>query len=79
MRSTVILLNTIDKVKSFVSDVSKFDVDMELVSGKYVVDAKSILGIFSLHLLRPMELQIYGDDVTSEEVLQSIQNYVFVS
>ena len=41
-------LNSIDKVKSFVNDITKFDYDFDLVSGRYVIDAKSIMGIFSL-------------------------------
>ena len=47
MKTVRISLNSIDKVKSFVNDLSKFDVDFDLVSGRYVIDAKSIMGIFS--------------------------------
>ena len=48
MKTVQISLNSIDKVKSFVNDISKFDFDFDLVSGRYVIDAKSIMGIFSL-------------------------------
>ena len=48
MKTVRISLNSIDKVKSFVNDLTKFDVDFDLVSGRYVIDAKSIMGIFSL-------------------------------
>ena len=50
MKTVKISLNSIDKVKSFVNDLTKFDTDFDLVSGRYVIDAKSIMGIFSLDL-----------------------------
>lgn len=56
----LIKLNSVDKVKSFVNRVSKFDEDIDLVSGRYVVDAKSLLGIFSLDLSKPIELETKG-------------------
>ena len=58
MKTVRISLNSIDKVKSFVNDLSKFDVDFDLVSGRYVIDAKSIMGIFSLDLSKPIDLNI---------------------
>ncbi len=53
-----IKLDTIDKVKKFVRIVSEFEGDFYIVSGKYVIDAKSILGIFSIDLSKPVTLQI---------------------
>ena len=50
MKTVKISLNSIDKVKAFVNDVTKFNTDFDLVSGRYVIDAKSIMGIFSLDL-----------------------------
>ena len=47
MKTVLISLNSIDKVKSFVNSITKFDYDFDLVSGRYVIDAKSIMGIFS--------------------------------
>ena len=52
MKTVQISLNSIDKVKSFVNDITKFDYDFDLVSGRYVIDAKSIMGIFSLYYNR---------------------------
>ena len=46
MKTVKISLNSIDKVKSFVNDITKYDYDFDLVSGRYVIDAKSIMGIF---------------------------------
>ena len=62
MKTVQISLNSIDKVKSFVNDITKFDVDIDLVSGRYVIDAKSIMGIFSLDLSKPIELNIHADN-----------------
>ena len=53
MKTVTINLGSIDKVKSFVNDITKFDSDFDLVSGRYVIDAKSIMGIFSLDLSKP--------------------------
>ena len=55
MKTVSISLNSIDKVKAFVNDISKYDFDFDLVSGRYVIDAKSIMGIFSLDLSKPIE------------------------
>ena len=67
MRTVHISLNSIDKVKSFVNDLAKFDADFDLVSGRYIIDAKSIMGIFSLDLSKPIDLNIHTEN-NSEEI-----------
>ena len=63
MKTVRISLNSIDKVKSFVNELVRYsDVDFDLVSGRYVIDAKSIMGIFSLDLSKPIDLNIHADD-----------------
>ncbi len=62
MKTVKISLNSIDKVKAFVNDVTKFNTDFDLVSGRYVIDAKSIMGIFSLDLSKPIDLAIHAED-----------------
>ena len=62
MKTVTINLGSIDKVKSFVNDITKFDNDFDLVSGRYVIDAKSIMGIFSLDLSKPIDLNIHNED-----------------
>ena len=52
-----IMLDSINSVKSFVNIVSKYDFDIDLTSGRYVVDAKSIMGIFSLDLSKPIKVE----------------------
>ena len=73
MKTIQISLNSIDKVKSFVNDISKFDFD--LVSGRYVIDAKSIMGIFSLDLSRPIDLNIHAEE-NVDEVLETLKPYM---
>lgn len=75
MKTVQIYLNSIDKVKSFVNDISKFDYDFDLVSGRYVVDAKSIMGIFSLDLAKPLDLNIHTEEGV-DEVLESLKLYI---
>ncbi len=61
MKTVKIQLNSIDKVKSFVNDISRFDTDFDLISGRYIIDAKSIMGIFSLDLSKPIDLAIHEE------------------
>ncbi|MCR4763578.1 MAG: HPr family phosphocarrier protein [Lachnospiraceae bacterium] len=75
MKTVKISLNSIDKVKSFVNDITKFDNDFDLVSGRYVIDAKSIMGIFSLDLSKPIDLNIHADD-DAENVMKALQPYL---
>lgn len=62
MKKVKILINSIDKVKRFVSIANKFTTTMDIASGRYIIDAKSIMGIFSMDLNRPMELIIHSKD-----------------
>lgn len=75
MKTVQISLNSIDKVKSFVNDIAKFDYDFDLVSGRYVVDAKSIMGIFSLDLAKPLDLNIHTEEGV-DEVMEFLQPYL---
>ena len=67
---TQIILDNVDKVKAFVVTVSKYPGDATLTSGRYVVDAKSIMGIFSLDLTHPLDLCAYtdGDEKLQEDL-----------
>ena len=75
MKTVKISLNSIDKVKSFVNDISGFKADFDLVSGRYVIDAKSIMGIFSLDLSSPIQLNIYADQ-DEDKIMEAIKPYV---
>ena len=76
MKTVMISLNSIDKVKSFVNDISKFNFDFDLVSGRYVIDAKSIMGIFSLDLSKPSDLNIHAEGSNLEDVLDVLKPYI---
>ncbi len=75
MKTVSISLNSIDKVKSFVNDLTKFDEDFDLVSGRYVIDAKSIMGIFSLDLSKPINLNIHATD-NIDHILEILDPYI---
>ena len=62
MKREQIMLKTINDVKAFVNSVAKYDFDVDLLSGRYAVDAKSIMGIFSLDLSKAITLEIHSDD-----------------
>ena len=62
MKKFNVLLGSINDVKNFVNIVTKYDYDVDLISGRYVVDAKSIMGIFSLDLTQPIDVEIHSDD-----------------
>lgn len=75
MKTVQISLNSIDKVKSFVNEITKYDNDFDLVSGRYVIDAKSIMGIFSLDLSKPIDLNIHADS-NLDAILAALDSYI---
>ncbi|GMQ56749.1 hypothetical protein AN1V17_11430 [Vallitalea sediminicola] len=75
MKTVKVTLNSIDKVKNFVNAISKFDSDFDLVSGRYVIDAKSIMGIFSLDLSKPIELTVH-DDEAYKQVAGTLKEFI---
>ena len=75
MKTVTITLNSIDKVKNFVNDITRFNSDFDLVSGRYVIDAKSIMGFFSLDLSRPITLNIHNEDEI-ETILDVLKPYL---
>lgn len=75
MKTVKISLNSIDKVKAFVNEITKFDSDFDLVSGRYVIDAKSIMGIFSLDLSKPIDLNIHAQD-SLDSILEALAPYI---
>lgn len=75
MKSYEIFFKSIIDVKNFVNIINDFDFDVDLVSGRYVVDAKSIMGIFSLDLSRPITLRAFTQDVGDLE--KAISEFMF--
>ena len=78
MKTVKISLNSIDKVKSFVNDITRFDAEFDLVSGRYVIDAKSIMGIFSLDISKPITLNIHteNDEKLIDDILEALKPYL---
>ena len=75
MKTVQISLNSIGKVKSFVNAITQFEYDFDLVSGRYVIDAKSIMGIFSLDLSKPIDLAIHTDE-NADEIMEVLKPYL---
>lgn len=74
MKQVKIALTTIPQVQNFVNTIYRFTSEADLSSGKYVVDAKSIMGIFSLNLLQPVTLTVNGAD--EDEMLEAIKDLI---
>ena len=74
MKTVQIRLSLVENVNRFVNIVGRYPFDMDLRAGRHVVDAKSILGIFSLDLSKPITLEIYDDHC--EDLLKEIEPFV---
>jgi len=75
VKTVKISLNSIDKVKTFVNVINRFDAEFDLVSGRYVIDAKSIMGIFSLDISKPIDLNIHNAD-NLDEIMTELKPYL---
>ena len=73
MTELKVVLNTVDKVKNFVQIIGEFPEDCDLLSGTYVIDAKSIMGVFSLDLSKPLLLRIHGENLD----LSPLQEFMY--
>ena len=74
MKKTMVMLDSISAVKKFVNIVTAYDFDVDLASGRYAVDAKSIMGIFSLDLSKPIQLTAHTDD--ADKFFTEIAKYI---
>ena len=74
MTNAKIRINAIDDVKNFVALVTRVDYDVDIISGRYAIDAKSIMGIFSLDLSKELELRIHSDDCG--DFLDEIKDFI---
>ncbi len=73
MRSVPIKLSFAEEVKTFVEKVNRYPYDVDLRAGRHVVDAKSILGIFSLDLSKPITMDVYDDNC--DDLIADIQPF----
>ena len=76
MKTVNVSLNSIDKVKDFVNEVAKYNAEFDLVSSRYVIDAKSIMGIFSLDLSKPIELNIHSEEGNIDDIVESLKPFI---
>lgn len=74
MKTVMIRLSLVENVNQFVNIVARYPFEMDLRAGRHVVDAKSILGIFSLDLSKPIAMEIYSEDC--DELLKEIEPFV---
>ena len=74
-----ILVDSVNKVKGFVNIMYKSQHDVDLKSGNYVVDAKSIMGVFSLDVSHPVELTIHGNDANTENILDELKSGGYIA
>ena len=74
MTERMIQLSSIQQIKDFTNLVTRYPNDFDLISGRYTIDAKSIMGIFSLDLTHPLKLCIHGD--VTEELLKALEPYL---
>ena len=74
MKTIKISLNSIDKVKTFVNVINRFDAEFDLVSGRYVIDAKSIMGIFSLDISKPITMVAQTDN--ADALMEDISEFI---
>ena len=76
MKTVQVYLNSIQKVNSLSHELEQVDNDFDLVSGRYIVDAKSVMGIFSLDLNEPTTLNIHATDSEMGSILEAIKPYI---
>ncbi len=74
MKSVPIKLSFAEEVKTFVNVANRYNYDMDLRAGRHVVDAKSILGIFSLDLSKPITLEVYSEDC--DDLLNELKSFI---
>ena len=73
MRSVYISLPSVNSVQKFVATVSRLEGNFDFQSGNYILDARSLMGIFSLDLSQPVLLNIQND---TEETMQALKNFI---
>jgi len=73
MITVKILIDTVEKVKNFSSIIAKENVDCELIEGLYILDAKSIMGIFSMDITKPIQLNIHSEN---RDILNRLKDFI---
>lgn len=76
MKELLVQINSINDVKQLVTSTTMLECDIDVLSGRYLVDAKSIMGLFSLDLGKPVIIQIHGTDEQFDELYSSVERLV---
>ena len=74
MKEVKIKLTNVQDIREFVNQVILADYDVDLIQGRYVIDAKSIMGIFSLDLLSPISMVAHTDN--ADALLSGIEKFI---
>ena len=75
MKTVTVLLDTIEKVRDFVEKITLLEGEFDLISDRYIINAKSIMGIFSLDLSRPLKLAVHNENVL-ERILEDFKDFI---
>ena len=76
MTTTKISINTINDVKNFVNIVTRCEYDVDIISGRYVIDAKSIMGIFSIDLTKPVTVSVNGTEEEYKTFREAVKDII---
>lgn len=74
MRTEQVLLNSMEEIQEFNRVVGQYEYEVDMVSGRYVIDAKSLMGILSLDLSKPVTIQMQGNP--NEEFLEKLEKFI---
>ena len=75
MKSVTILLDTIEKVRKFVNKINQYEGEFDIISDRYIIDAKSIMGIFSLDLSKPLKLSVHSVEAAAE-IFEQLKEFI---
>ena len=75
MKTFYILLSSISDVKQFVNHATMQSFDIDIISGRYIIDAKSIMGIFSIDLSKPIRVDVHGTDKDGDDFYALVKAY----
>ena len=76
MKEIKIMLSNVENIRNFVNEVILVSYDVDLMQGRYTIDAKSIMGIFSLDLSKPITLNIHADDANADDIIKELTPYL---
>ena len=72
-------LASIEDVRQFVNAATRCPCEVDVLSGRYVVDGKSIMGLFSLDLSQPVKVQVHGGEEDREAFRRSVADFAAAS